>query len=574
GSPDPATPTDRRSPTNEGDLRSAPVARSGDRATTGGDRATTARSGDRATTGAEGAKEPADPCAKKDKGDKKDKDSKKDEPKDPWVEFWKKVPPVRIFPPPGNISVPPSGPGYYSLRDLVTGTYRDKPPRFPYPPFALMSPSFFDADFRYLEDPKNTQHDFFDPLHRIHLGDDWLFNTGGQAWWRHMHEVNSQLSGVTNNYDLLRLRVYGDLWYCDRFRVYVEFISADSYHENRLPALIDVDRADLQNAFIDVKLCEIDGKPAYVRVGRQELLFGSQRLISPPDWANVRRTFQGVRAFRQGEKFDVDLFWVQPVIPNANRFNSVDNNVNFAGLWTTYRPQKGQFLDAYYLFLDNTSPITRLGVTSSPHTTHTLGMRYAGRKEQFLWDLEPILQLGDRGSQDITAASVSAGLGWNFKDLPANPTFWAYYDYATGDSSPGRGAYSTFNQLFAFGHYYLGWLDLVGRQNIQDVNCHLYLYPTKWITLIGQFHHFTLAASQDALYNAAGVAIRRDPTGRAGRDVGNEIDLIVNFHLGPHSDILTGWSKLYAGSFIERTAATAAGRISPELFYFMYNFRW
>src|SRR5262249_20653807 len=162
--------------------------------------------------------------------------------------------PVRIFPPPGFFSVPPKGPGYYSLHDLLTGTCRKDPPKFPYPPFALMSPGFFDADFRYLEDPKNKQHDLFDPLHRVHLGDGWLFNTGGEARWRHMHEVNSRLSGVTNDYDLVRLRVYGDLWYRDVFRVYVEFLSAHSFNQNLPPALIDVDRADLLDAFIDLKL--------------------------------------------------------------------------------------------------------------------------------------------------------------------------------------------------------------------------------------------------------------------------------------------------------------------------------
>ena len=46
-----------------------------------------------------------------------------------------------------------------------------------------------------------------------------------------------------------------------------------------------------------------------------------------------------------------------------------------------------------------------------------------------------------------------------------------------------------------------------------------------------QYHHFWLAEARDALYNAAGVAYRRDPTGQSGTDVGNEIDFILNFHL-------------------------------------------
>src|SRR5205823_2873223 len=132
-------------------------------------------------------------------------------------------------------------------------------------------------------------------------------------------------------------------------------LDAQSFNQDLAPLPIDRDRSDLLNAFVDVKIADLDGHPAYVRVGRQEMLLGSQRLISPLDWANTRRTFQGVRAFHQGEKFDVDLFWMQPVIPNPSHFDSVDNNQNFAGLWTTYRPEKGHFVDLYYLFLDNTN---------------------------------------------------------------------------------------------------------------------------------------------------------------------------------------------------------------------------
>jgi hypothetical protein len=484
--------------------------------------------------------------------------------------FWEKNPPVRVFPRPGFFSIPPSGAGYYSARDFCEDNFRDKAPKFPYPPLSFIQFSFFDADFRYLDDPKNTQHDLFDCLHRIHLGDCWLFSTGGDFRWRHAQELDSRLSGRDNTYDLIRTRVYGDLWYGNSLRFYVEYLDAHSFNQDLAPLAIDVNRSDLLNAFVDLKIGDCDGHPAYVRVGRQELLLGSQRLISPLDWANTRRTFQGVRAFHQGEKFDVDLFWVQPIIPNASHFDSVDNNQNLAGLWTTYRPEKGHFLDAYYLFLDNTNRVTQQGLVRAPFNAHTIGSRYTGDKNHFLWDIEGMLQFGERGSSDIFAGAATVGGGYNFACAPMNPTFWVYYDYASGDQSPNSGSFNTFNQLFPFGHYYMGWLDQVARQNIHDFNMHLYLYPAKWITFWTQYHHFWLASSRDALYNAAGNAIRRDPTGRAGHDVGDEIDFVLNFHLGTHSDIVLGWSKLFAGGFIEGTGSPR----SPEFLWAQYSFRW
>lgn len=485
--------------------------------------------------------------------------------------FWETAPPVRLYPRVGNFSVPPTGPGYYSLKDCLTDHFREAPPRYPYPPHALMQPSFFDADFRYLESPKNTQHDWADALKRIHLGCDWLFSTGGEVWWRHMHEVSARLTGRTNTYDLFRTRVYGDLWYQDKFRVFVEYLDAHDVDQELAPLAIDENRSDLLNAFMDIKLGDIDGKPAYVRVGRQEILLGSQRLISPLAWANTRRTFQGVRAFRQGEKNDLDVFWVQPVLPHPSRFDSVDNNVNFAGAWYTHRPRAGTSLDAYYLFLDNTMNVTNQGIVRAPANVHTLGGRYAGDHEGFLWDVEAALQLGERGRQTILAGMATAGAGYNWKGATWNPTFWAFYDFASGDQAPNGGnTFNTFNQLFPFGHYYLGWLDLVGRQNIHDTNLHLYLYPAKWLTVWMQYHHFWLASRRDALYSAGGAALRRDATGRAGRNVGDELDLVMNFHLGPHSDVLLGYSVLFPGHFIRQTGSER----TAEQFFASYVFRW
>ena len=486
---------------------------------------------------------------------------------------WKKIPVVRPFPRIGNFSVLGTGPGYYSILDQLRGECLSAPPKYPYPRFGLIQPSFFDTDnFGYLDDPKNTECDLFDCLKRVRVGDNWLFTTGGDIRSRYEHQYNARLTQTDNEYDLTRLRVYGDLWFRDDFRVYAEYIGAWSTSQTLAPLPIDRNDSDLLNLFLDVKVANGDGHPAYVRVGRQELLFGSQRLVSPLEWANTRRTFQGVRAFRQAENWDVDLFWVQPVVIAVDRFDSVDNNQNFAGAWSTYRPKKGQAVDAYYLMLDNTNQVTQLGIPRGNFTRHTFGGRYVGNEENVLFDFEGAMQLGSQNGRDVVAGMATAGLGYNFKDRPLNPTVWAYYDFASG-GNPTAGTAHTFNPLFPFGHYYLGWIDQVGRQNIHDLNFHLYLYPTPWLTTWVQFHSFWLADRRDALYNAAGNATRYDPTGRAGSHVGEELDLVFNFHLTKHADLLTGYSYLWGGEFLRKTASPTA---APEAgFYFLQmSYRW
>ena len=85
-----------------------------------------------------------------------------------------------------------------------------------------------------------------------------------------------------------------------------------------------------------------------------------------------------------------------------------------------------------------------------------------------------------------------------------------------------------------------------------------------------QYHVFRLASSKDALYNAAGTAIRSDPTGNSGNDVGDELDLLTSFHLTPHQDVSVGYSELFAGEFLKKTGPGQNAR----LFYLLYTFRW
>jgi hypothetical protein len=485
---------------------------------------------------------------------------------------WSKIPPVVPMARPGAFSIPPTGPGYYSVWDHLTGNYRESPPPFPYIPFGLYPPSFFDSDFRFLEKPDAQWSPVFDPFKRIHIGDDLLLSTGGSFWTRYMNETNSRLLDTDNEYTLTRLRVYGDLWYRDFFRFYIEYLDANSGNEELAPLVIDENRSDLLNIFGDLKLGEINGKGAYLRGGRQELLYGSQRLLSTLDWANTRRTFEGVKAFWHGEQWDVDAFWVEPVVPDPKNFDHGDEERSFTGLWLTHRPQKGHFLDLYYLNLDQQANVAlgRGGVPGDFNVS-TIGTRYAGDCNHILWDFEAMYQFGDWSNQDHSAGAATAALGYHFAHLPMNPQLWVSFDWASGDENPGAGdTRSTFNQLFPFGHYYLGFLDRVGRQNIQDLEVQLVFYPTKWITSIVQFHTFRLDSEEDALYNAAGGVSRVDPTGAAGREVGEELDLRFNIHLDAHSELWFGYSKFFSGSFIDRTGAD----VDAELAYVMYIFRW
>jgi hypothetical protein len=504
-------------------------------------------------------------------------------PKTFWETVWPTIVP---YPRTGNFYIAPSGPGYYTLFDMLRGKQLQNRPENPFLQWGQNANPFFNVDFRYLDNPNNEEHFLFDSLKRIHLGDNWLFSTGGEFRERYttlenayLYNKTKALAGDNEEFSVYRARLYGDLYYRDIFRLYGELTTADSTPQ-RVPRLSsDEEKIDILNLFVEVKALPLCDSALYVRGGRQELLFGSQRLISPSDWSNALRTFQGVRGLYHTDKIEEDIFWTQPIITNPTTISSVDDRQQFAGNYFKYRFTKDISLDLYYLYRenDNHNVVGHKGQLGS-FDDNTLGGRFvgqAGSKSQYLFDFEGATQNGDWSNQVFQANFYVAGLGYWFKDLPAIPTFWVYYDYASGTPDPINGTeHRTFDTLFPSGHNYFNSEDLFGRQNLHDFHLELGVFPLPWMRYTLGYHILNLDQAKDALYNSSGSVIRQDPTGKAGTEVGDAINATAQFHVDNHQLINFSYAHLFSGKFIEKTAITPAAARDSDSFWITYQLKW
>jgi hypothetical protein len=150
---------------------------------------------------------------------------------------------------------------------------------------------------------------------------------------------------------------------------------------------------------------------------------------------------------------------------------------------------------------------------------------------------------------------ATAGGGYTFSDVTWNPRFGLLYDYASGDGDPGDGVHSTFNQHFPLGHAWLGYLDRVGRQNIQAIKAQLKVKPSKKLTAWADFHTFFVDQDRDALYSAGGSKLRT-PTDGGSHKIGHELDLTMKYALDKHTTVLAGWAHMFPGGFIDRTGTS------------------
>ena len=490
-----------------------------------------------------------------------------------WGVDWTKIPPVRPVARSGEFMMTPTTPGYFSLLDQLRGNYRQTPPFLPYSFQGDTTAPSFDVDFRYLDDPNNTQFDFWDPWKRMHVNDDWMLSLGGNVRMRTMDEMGSRLGTVNNDYTLFRSRLHGDLWYQDKVRVFIEGEYADSYDYDLPPGARDINRGDFLNLFMDLKLFETEDGEAYFRGGRQEITYGSRRLLG----AKILEQFASQLGRRQGLLHGTGVER-RRLLDRAGDHQS--QQLRCAGrapepVRSVAHPHlpAGHEHRPLLFGLRRHGPRRGDGQRRRQGTfnVHTLGVRTSGDKDHWLWDLESMLQLGSWANQDKLAGALSVAGGYWFSNLPTQPQLWLSYDWASGTPNPGQGSTNaTFFQMSPAVHTYFGATDLIGRQNIQD-------RARTGPVLSRELGHRDLPVPSLRPRQRPRWALQhfrnrlaQQSHRRRGRDVGNEIDLSLDMHLATHSNLTVGWSKLFAGTFIAQTGPN----VSPELWYIQYNYRW
>ncbi len=349
-----------------------------------------------------------------------------------------------------------------------------------------------------------------------------------------------------------------DLSLGNHFRVYVQARSSLST-ERDLPGgrrSIDADDLGFQNAFLDVILPLGEDSRLTARGGRQELLFGKQRLVSPLDWANTQRTFDGGRAILNAKGVEVQGYWAQLVRVRKSEFNRSDAGMDFFGIYATQSLNDGSVdYDLYWLALVRDS--AAFNGTSGKEKRHTLGARVGGdpRGTGLQYDVGTGFQFGSLGGQSISAFMVGSLLTYRFSRVKAVPRVLVGFDFGSGDDAAG-GAVGTFNQLFPLGHAFLGHADVVGRQNVISPSIGTDLEPVRGLNLALKGHRFWRASINDALYNAGGVVVRA-PGASEARLVGDELDLTTTYRFARHFIGQLGYSRFFTGPYLEETGPSA-----------------
>ncbi|NOT02068.1 MAG: alginate export family protein [Phycisphaerales bacterium] len=453
----------------------------------------------------------------------------------------------------------------------------------------------YDEDFRYFdEQPELRDSDFRNRLKNIHLGDEWRLDLGGEFRLRLDARSNQafgfdrRTQSTKQNY---RWLLHANVRHGDLFRVFVQGVFNHVEDQDSPFEPTQENRGDIQQLFFDVRFPGED-VPLTLRVGRQELSYGANRWVGPLEWTSNRRRFDAVKLFYEHELWNIDAFYAKPVVVQRNQRDRWDEDVDFYGLFATYKGIPGHGLDFYFFALDHTGNVINPNGRSGDQDVYTFGSRFWGHTRPTDGDGDrpqstcPTCGSGGRGAVDYNTELAgqfghSAGdriqaLSWNFDlgytfDVPWKPRLGVGFDLTTGDDDPDDGTVGTFNQLYSYNNVCIGLLDLVGSQNMYMTYVGLDAWPIEnKIKTSLVFHSFWLFAEEDAFYNAGRGVNLRDPTARSGRELGHELDIAVEWIINPNSSVWTSYSYFWTDNYINNLSPGD----DPQLFLVQYQYRF
>lgn len=351
---------------------------------------------------------------------------------------------------------------------------------------------------------------------------------------------------------LLQRYVLHSDWHAgENLRLFVQLMSALEDGRAGGPSPVDEDRLTVQNGFVDVRMPLGQMGSAVLRGGRQELLFGSGRLVDVREGPNVRRKFDGGRLILVADTWQVSGIAVRPAEDQPGVLDDGTNNER--SLWGVYGTGTVPLLpgsaDLYYLgFRDNQASYEQ---GAAEETRHSLGTRLWRQTGGWDYNWEFVAQWGSFGRGQIRAWTVASDTGYSWSDVPLNPHLGLSANIASGDRNPDDADLQSFNAIFPRGNYF-SELALLGPRNFFNLHPHLDLNLSHDISLTSDVNFFWRQSVSDGVYGPSGQLLRAGD-GSSKRFVGSGLSINGEWRINRHLTATMIYSHFFPGTFVEDT---------------------
>jgi hypothetical protein len=384
---------------------------------------------------------------------------------------------------------------------------------------------------------------------------DWYVNLGGSLRERFESFSNAafgfrEAGGVpSEGYILHRLLLSADIHLGSYSRIFVQV--GDELEAGRLPGPqpTDRDRGDLAQGFYEFELPVSTDATIGGRIGRQEMMFGSNRLVDIREGPNIRQSFDGARIWVNLGEARIDAFWTRPVFNKEGWFDDTSDSAwQFYGVYLTTPVAiiNGLSVDTYFLSLDRKNALLDAGVANEQR--YTIGTRLFGRSGPIDYNFEFIDQFGHFGNRPISAFAVFSDTGLTIASAWGKPRIAMKADVASGGNSRGTGTLGTFYPLFSKNNYF-NEASIQTAMNYMDVYPYVQIQPRADFAFTAGIDILWRQNTHDSFYQPPGVPV---VAGNANnkRFLGAALNLQAEWQATPNLNVNAAFVHFFADGFL------------------------
>lgn len=297
---------------------------------------------------------------------------------------------------------------------------------------------------------------------------------------------------------LLRIRLNATFQPAENISTFVQLQDSRIYGAEH-GTVLNFRNVDLHQAYLQVD--DFFAQKLMLKMGRMQLAYAEERLISAIDWHNVGRAFDGtLLRYAPSKMFTMDFFGTK-IVHRADYENPADTGFYFGGLYASHRPKEFYRVDLYILGELNRRETANHGAALQ---RVTIGTYDTGKFGVIDYNIEAAVQFGTRYNasseerQRVSAFMLTGEIGHTF-DVDYKPRFVIGYDYLSG-GEPTDESYKAFDTLFATNHKFYGFMDYFVNipvqtqdRGLQDLMVKFQIVPHKKLTVSADVHQFMLA---------------------------------------------------------------------------------
>jgi hypothetical protein len=299
----------------------------------------------------------------------------------------------------------------------------------------------FEESYDFLNDTlvrKNT----LDSLKNIRIGTAGQLSIGGEINQTFEYVATPSAFQKEDGYWLSRIMLHASFKLNKQVRIYGELASGTISGRVGGPRTIDKDVLHTLNLF-----AEVNKEGLMIRIGRQELSYGGENLISVRNGTNVRYTFDGGRVVLKRKNWVIDGFLASYVNTKPDVFDNPVFNFKENLVWGAYATKylKAQVeVSAYYMGYKD--PQAFYAQYQGKEHRHSLGTRFHKTSPNYDYTLAAVYQLGKADTLQVRAFQLAALGSYRLGKLPVKIGINAYL--SSGDSNPIDQKLTSFNPYF------------------------------------------------------------------------------------------------------------------------------